>query len=235
MRSELLERLNRDHARLHTAKEDAFWKVQMGLADDAQAAQRDLDEKEVALQRFLCDPARLAAVRAELARTQDALERTALTGWLATFQAHTIESAEARALAEETVAVEGRLARARGAMPLGYRHPTRGFVRASSVELGTCLRSEPDERVRRAAWEGLRAIEPFVLEHGFLDVLRRRNRLARLLGAEDYYDWKTRRVERMTKAEVFARLDELEQRTRAGAEAALAALRAKHGAEAIAS
>jgi hypothetical protein len=233
MKSALLERLNRDYARLHTAKEDAFWTAQMGLADDAQAAQRDLDEKEVALQRFLRDPGQLAAVRAEQARVRDPLEKSALGGWEATFRAHAIESAEARALAEETVAAEGRLARARGDMPLGYRHPERGFVRASSVELGTLLRSEPDERVRRAAWEGLRSIEPYVLEHGFLDLLRRRNRLARLLGAEDFYDWKTRRVERMTKLEVFARLDELEERTRASAEAALAALRARHGAAAV--
>ncbi len=224
--------LNHAHQRLHTAKEDAFWESKMGLADDADAAQEEYDRREIELQRFLGDPERLARARAELRRAAEGTERVALTGWVETFEAHAIEGAEARALADEIVSDEGRLERARGEMELGYRDADGSFVAASSVKLGVLLRGEPDGALRRAAWEGLRSIEPFVLEAGFLDLIEKRNRLGRMLGAEDYYDWKTRRVERMSKAEVFALLGELEQRTRESARRSLAGLRARHGADA---
>ncbi|MCO5171670.1 MAG: M3 family metallopeptidase [Planctomycetes bacterium] len=231
----LIDDLAEGYVRLHTTKEDAFWTSYMGLAPDAAAARAELDRREIELQRFLRDPGRLGQVRAALAAPGLAGdERTALEGWRATFEAHAIDSAEARALAERIVEAEGALARARGEMPLGYVDPERGLVRASSVKLAVMLKTEQDARLRRAAWEGLRSIEPWVLERGFLDVVRLRNQLGRALGAEDYYDWKVQRAEGMTKAEVFALLDELEAATRAPAERAVAELRRQHGADQVA-
>jgi hypothetical protein len=232
-----LDALNHEYVGLHTAKEDAFWTAMMGLADDARSAQQDLDQKEIALQRFLRDPERLHAVQRDLERVaahapdgiREIREIRSLEGWLETFRCHVIESPAARALAEETVALEGRLARARSEMRLGYVDANGAFVEASSVKLSVMLRSEANEPLRRAAWNGLRSIETYVLENGFLEILRARNRLGRMLGCEDYYDWKTRRVERMSKADVFAHLDELEARTRERARESLAALVSQHG------
>jgi len=228
-----LEDLNRGYERLHTAKEDAFWAAKMGLADDADGAQAESDRCEIELQRFLRDPERLALARDELGRATERDARTALDGWVQTFEAHVIEGEEAGALADELVADEGRLERARGEMPLGYREPGGDFVPASSVKLGVMLRSDPDESLRKAAWEGLGAIEPFVIEAGFLELIQKRNRLGRTLGGEDYYDWKTRRVERMSKAQVFELLDELEESTRERARRSLDELRAEHGEQAV--
>src|SRR5262249_45169207 len=56
-----------------------------------------------------------------------------------------------------------------------------------------------------------------------------RNRLGRMLGAEDYYDWKVRRVEGITKQDVFDRLDDLERRTRDAARRSIDELREKKG------
>ena len=97
--------LNTDYERLHTAKEDAFWAAYMGLLPDAEMARADLVEKDNAWKRFLADPARLEQVRELIQRGQDAWndddddveiptaeEATALDGWLATFEAHVIES-----------------------------------------------------------------------------------------------------------------------------------------------
>ena len=229
-RGSWLAALNDEYGRLHTAKEDAFWRAKMGLADDAREAQGEFDRREIALGRFLSDPERLARARRELELASDEPARTALSGWVATFEAHAIPGAAARALAEELVADEGRLEHRRGEMPLAFRDPRSGAPeRASSVKLGVMVKSDPDEAHRRAAWEGLRSIEPYVLDAGFLDVVAKRNRLGRDLGGEDYYDWKTRRVEGMTKAEVFALLDELEARTRDAARRSLDELERRHG------
>ena len=99
-----LDELNRTYERLHTAKEDAFWRAKMGLGEDPAAAQDEADRLEIELQRFLQDPARLArtgelldGLDASLAADDEL--RVGLTGWRETLACHTIDSAEARTLA----------------------------------------------------------------------------------------------------------------------------------------
>ena len=235
----LLDRLNHEFERLHTAKENAFWTAHMGLLADADAAQATLNERARELAGFMHDPARLRVVVEEVAAIERGEsqatpeQRLAIDGWRRTFEAQIIEHAEARDLHSELVEDEGRLSRFCRDMPLGYVDATKGPVRASSVELSVMLTTDPDEGRRRAAWEGLRTIEPFVLSHGFLDLVRKRNRLGRLLGGVDFYDATVRRTEGLTKAEIFAWLDELEVKTRARTRASLRELAAMKGDDAL--
>ena len=237
--------LNHAYERLHTRKEDAFWAAYMGNTDDPAAARAELDAREIELNAFLRDPARLAAVREAIERAEATLdgddadaipsaeEFTALNGWLATFEAHVIDSAEARALADRIVEAEGALAQERAKLQLSHVDEHGARVEAGSIKLGTLLGSSPHENVRRSAWEGLRSIEPHVLTRGFLDVVRMRNRLGRMSGAEVYYGWKVRRVEGVSKHDVFERLDDLERKTRDAAKRSIDELRARKGAEAV--
>ena len=239
--SAFLDSLNREYETLHTHKEDAFWTAYMGLSDDPDAARAELDRSEIALKQWIQDPERLAAVKAKLAEAAAAsgdeapgdAEQVALEGWRRTLQANAIEDPAARALGAELVERDGALARARGSMKLGYEHPDKGFVEASSVELGVLVANDPDPAVRRAAWQGLRSIEPHVLENGFVELVRERNRFGRMLGGEDYYDATTRRVEGMSKAEIFELLDELEEKTRDTARQAVEELRGRSGPEPV--
>ena len=228
----LADRLNSDYLARHIAKEEAFWSSYMGLTDDATRARAQLDEREIALSGWLQDPARLDETTAALSGATGE-ERVALDGWRETFSAHSIAKPEGRALAAAIIEMEGALANARGAMKLGYHDPEQGFVAASSVRLGTMVRSDPDERKRKAAWEALRSIEAHVLANGFVELVRERNRLGRMLGGEDYYDWKVKRVERMSKREIFTLLGELERLTRDAGRRGLDHLAAKHGRESL--
>jgi hypothetical protein len=231
--SDLADRLNHEYERLHTAKEDAFWTVYMGLAEDRDAARADFDRKEIALKQWLQDPARLAEVeRAAAAAGDDDLpehERVGLQGWRRTLAAHAIADADARRLGEELVHEEGALARERAALALGYRGRDGALVPASSVRLGAMLLSEPDAALRRAAWEGLCSIETCALEHGFLEIVKRRNRFGRLIGGEDFYDATVRRTEGLSKRRIFDWLDELELATRDAGRRAVEQLAAEHG------
>ena len=58
----LLDHLNHEFERLHTAKENAFWTAHMGLLADADAAQATLNERECELAGFMHDPERLRVV-----------------------------------------------------------------------------------------------------------------------------------------------------------------------------
>ncbi|MHC5211912.1 MAG: M3 family metallopeptidase [Planctomycetota bacterium] len=231
--TDLADRLDAEYERLHTAKEDAFWTVYMGLASDRDAARADFDDKEIALKQWLQDPERLAEVDAALrARGAEGLpepSRTALLGWQRTLSAHAIADVGARRLGEELVREEGALARARAAMALGYRGTDGALVPASSVRLGAMLLSEPDAALRKGAWEGLRSIETCALENGFLEIVKRRNRFGRALGGEDFYDATVRRTEGLTKARIFEWLDELEAATRDAGRVAVERLAAEHG------
>ncbi|WP_373046502.1 M3 family metallopeptidase [Vulgatibacter sp.] len=217
---------------LHTRKEDQFWIAKMGLADDNEQAQRALGEAEIALNEFLQDTGRLQQLRQlEASGEGSEADRAVLQGWIALFAAHGVEDPAARALSASTVAAEQELQVARGGLQLGYVDPASGkLVPASSVKLGTMIRTERDEGRRKAAWEGLRSIEGFVLERGFLEIVKMRNRFARMQGYEDYYDYRVQTVERMSKRELFAVLEDLADRTEAHTKAELAKFEKEHGA-----
>jgi hypothetical protein len=235
--AEWIDQLNQEYETLHTQKEDAFWASYMGLTEDPDHARQELSQAEIRQNRWLQDPERLREVRRRIkaagldAREPSNDKELGLWGWQHTLQAHAIESEEGRSLSEKVIELETDLAGARAKMPLGYQLPNQELTRASSVELGTLLRSSPDENLRHAAWQGLRSIEDFVLDNGFIEVVKQRNRLGKMLGGEDYYDWQTRRVEGMPKAEIFALLDELEIKTRDSAQHAVALLREQQGEE----
>lgn len=231
----LIADLRTTYLELHTRKEDLFWTVKMGLSDDASAASKALADADVALNRFLQDPARLVAlVDAQKVSGGTEAERTELAGWIRMLRCHTLEDPEARALSEQIVQAEAALGRARGGMELGYTDPNTGaFVRATTNKLALLVANDPDERVRKAAHEGLRSVERFVLDHGFLDIVRMRNKLGRMLGFEDFYDWKVSVAEGMRKRDVFARLEAFLSATAARTKEELARFAAQHGPSAL--
>lgn len=230
-----LERTRAEYLALHTRKEDLFWRVKMGLATDRDAEARALADAEIALNEFVQDPARLTSlVAVQQGPGGTPAEREELAGWIRMLRCHTLEDPSARALSAEIVRAEAELGRARSKFTLGYTHPATGaFVPATTNRLALLVANDPDESVRRAAHAGLRTVEGFALSNGFLELVKLRNRLGRLLGFEDYYDWKVSRAEGMRKRDVFARLEAFLAATRERTNEELARFAQKHGASAL--
>jgi len=86
--------------------------------------------------------------------------------------------------------MEAKLAQSRASMSLTFEDPDKGKTTATSVKLGALLGADRRASVRQSAWEGLRSIETHVLQNGFLDIVKARNKLGRMLNGEDYYDSK---------------------------------------------
>jgi Zn-dependent oligopeptidase len=218
----LLDQLTSEFLTVHTLKEDLFWETKMGLGQDPKESQKKLSQAEIAAQNFIQDAGKLRLLKEvePTASTDD--ERKAVHGWMQMFRANAIEDPKAQALAAEIIELEGKLQAARGAMNLGYTDPKTGsHVPATSTLLANMLRMEPDEALRKAAYEGMRSIEPFAIENGFLEIVKKRNQLGRMLGYEDYYDMKVQRTEGFSKKELFQLLDDLEAKTRDRAKACI--------------
>lgn len=226
-----LESLNDRYLDLHRAKEEAFWETRMGIAD----RHRELVDAELAMKSFLGDAKILADLRTRRAGSDVTPERAiVLDGWILMFSRNQVEDEEARTILSEIVERETELQRSRGDMKLGLVNPATGeFQPASSVYLGNLLRSDPDEGMRRAAFDGLRSIETHVLENGFIEVVKLRNRFARRLGFADFYEYKVWWAEGFDKKTLFDLLDDLERRTRDRAREEIAALQSRSGRDAI--
>ncbi|PNH06082.1 hypothetical protein TSOC_007613 [Tetrabaena socialis] len=215
---ELIDKLNAAYEAVHVSYEDNFWATKMDLkgnSSDALASTKTAYENFLgkcrvsyartpwsnlldmntpggtygSCRHFLAwalpgDPANLATVRAALAAAKEdgsslSPEQRHVLGIMErTFGCYILEDPKSR-----------------NTMALGYTDPaTSEFVKASSVQLRNSLRVSDDEATRKACYEGMRSIGPFVASQ-FLEIVKERNKLARLLGFEDFYDYKLREEE----------------------------------------
>lgn len=209
----LLDELNSTYMRLHEAKERAFWATRMGHKDAEPSA---LEAHDLALKMFNTDPKFPGHVREALAaRGLSAEDQVALRGWQRFFAVNTVENPDARLLQEKIVGLETSIEKKIQDLPLSYVNPANGAVTpvSSSSELGLVMQTSDDEGVRKAAYAARLGIGHAVLANGFLDIVKERNKFARLLGHEDYYEYKLQTNEGFSKKELFAILDDLEKST----------------------
>jgi hypothetical protein len=232
---EYFDHLNHDYVGVHRAKEELFWSTYMATSQDQDAFVR----AERAFKEFIGDPARLARTREELAAARalpPGPERDALThglqGWLALFEANIVDSPEGRTLMRDIIDAEAALFEQKRA-----HHPRhindRGESEVASLPtLAVNLATNPVEARRKSSYNAFLEIERWVLDHGFLDLVRLRNRFARALGFDNFFDFKSQKNERLTTGGLLRLLDDFLRQTDAANARTLTDLRARHGADA---
>lgn len=104
-----------------------------------------------------------------------------------TFLCYIMESKEALQLREESTAVENTLNDRRNAMSSGITIDGN-FTALSSVGLRNKMRTDPSEDVRKACYTSLDSIGDFICDNGFIEVVKKRNEMAKKLGYEDFYE-----------------------------------------------
>ena len=230
---EYFDYLNHAYVAVHKAKEDLFWSTYMATSTD----QAGFVRAESAYKEFIGDPAKLAKTREELAAVRAAppgAERDALLhglgGWLALFEANIIDSPEGRSLMREIVDAEAVLFEQKRAYEPRHVNEQGEWEVASLPMLATNLAANRVEERRKTSFDAFRNIERWVLDHGFLDLVRQRNRFARALGFDHYFEMKLQKNERMTTDALLRLLDDFLRQTDAANARALADLRTRHGA-----
>ncbi len=231
------DQLNSDYNAVHKTKEDLFWATYMATSDD----QAGFAQAEGAYKDFISDPARLSATRAHIAALQalPAAEQDApllhgLRGWLALFEANIIDNDAARALMGEIIQAEAALFAAKRELQPSHINQRGEAEVASLAMLATNLATNPVEASRRSSFAAFQAIEHWVLANGFLELVKLRNRFARALGFDNYFELKLRKNERMTPAQLTAILDDFIDRTDGAHARTLADLQLSHGASVLA-
>ncbi|GAX73907.1 hypothetical protein CEUSTIGMA_g1357.t1 [Chlamydomonas eustigma] len=184
---------------------------------------------------FLGDPAKLKEVRERMKDADLTPEQMkVLQIFERTFKCYIIEDLEAKNVKERLNTLEAELSESRNQLALGYKDPQADgeFKKCSSVQLRSIMRVNDDEATRKACFEGMRSIGPFVAER-FVEIVKCRNRLARSLGYEDYYDFKVTSAEGFGKTRLFEIMDDLETKTRPLMHGARKALLESKGASAL--
>jgi len=115
-----------------------------------------------------------------------------------TFELYTLETPQQQKLKAELNQREADLGAKRDGMVLGYKDPKKNgtFVEMSSVGLRNVMRVSDDEATRKACYEGMRAVGPFVAAD-LVEIVKLRNKLARANGYKDYYDYKVQASEQV--------------------------------------
>jgi oligoendopeptidase F len=239
---DFIDQTNSQYEKVHRSFEEQFWGTKMALSDGTVLADGkgpskysvdELTRTKMEMEAFLADPAKLEKTREFL--KADGLgeeELKTLKIFERTFGCYIMESDIAREKREESMKLEGKLESQRNTMKLGAQMAD-GFQEMSSVGLRNKMRTSPNEAERKACYEGLRSIGPFVTENGFVEVVKARNAMAKALGYVDYYDYKVTQAEGFNKQRLFEILDTLEEGTRGIMEKARKQLAASKGAEAL--
>jgi Angiotensin-converting enzyme len=188
-----VDTFNQDYEAKHEAFEKQFWGTKMNLASTSETvySAENLSKTKAEMENLLSDPEtrqQAEHLRRSLPEEAPADLKKTLDIIIRTCHCYDMSSApEAKKLREETGVLESQLEMARNQMKLGYTASDGSFHAQSSVGLRNLMRTSADEAVRKAAYEGLRSIGPFVLGHGFVEIIKLRNKVAKNLGFIDYY------------------------------------------------
>ncbi len=235
--TDYLNDLNQKYLAIHRTKEDFYWDTYMGTSDDIDGSTR----AETKWNKFLSAATQITEIKFQIEQAElieDGVEQqqtlTGLNGWLATFQAHAIESEQSQQLKADLIKFEAELFEKKQNHVMTYINAEGQQVEASLPVLAAAVRTNENEQVRRSAHQAFLDLEQWLLDVGFLELIKRRNEFARSLGFKTFFDYSIVKTEQMTTEQLFSILDDFEARTKDSHQTSLGNLASQKGDSALA-
>lgn len=226
--------LNNDYLAVHREKEDLFWSTYMGISDQSD----EFSVAETKWADFISNASRISEIKAHLEKLVDDTEENkhiqhGLKGWLALFQANALESATEQQLKTELINAEAVLFDKKKNYVMTYTDENGQAIEASSPALASNLRANDNESVRLSSHQAFLDLEQWVLNNGFIELVKLRNKFAQSLGFANFFDYSVVKTEHMTSDELFVILEDFEKRTRETNLASIQSLQDEKGIDAI--
>lgn len=230
------DQLNRDYLTLHQNEGELYWATHTGQSDahDALAA------SSLARKTFLADLNRMAQSREHLSaleRMAPSADRDALVnglrGWIKVFECNAMGNQRAASLQAELIRMDADLFARRQAYRMHHLNAAGQREEAMPAALRTNLASNPDEAARRSSHDALHGLERWILENGFLEIVAKRNALARELGYRNFFDYRLQTNSAMTPEQLFEVFDAFERNTHDAHHRSLKQLAQTHGDAAL--
>lgn len=230
------DELNSQYLQLFRAEGDLYWLTHIGQSDAHDA----LASATLKRKMFAGDVARLAQVREHLSRllaAEPASERDALIsgfrGWVKVLESNTTGTDRAASMLSELTELDADLFARRQAYKMTHIGSNGRIEEASPAALRSNLTFNPDESARRSSHDALHGLERWVVNIGFVDIVGKRNALARELGYRDFFEYRLKANSGITPEELFAVFDEFELKTRDVHQKSLKRLVQQHGDSAL--
>ncbi|WED27914.1 M3 family metallopeptidase [Vibrio sp. DW001] len=231
-----LNKLNQEYLAIHKEKEDFFWETYMGISDDHEGSTK----AQTQWTQYLSNPLKINELKAQIDvanSIKDPEEKrqtiVGLSGWLAMFQAHCIESREAQQLKDKLIQFEADLFEKKQNHIMHYTDEKGVRLEGSLPTIGAVIRTHDNEKVRESAHNALLDLEQWLLENGLLELVKLRNQFARSLGYKTFFDYSIEKTEQMTTVQLFSILDDFEEQTQKGHLGSLTNLVNEKGVQAL--
>lgn len=210
----LLEYLNANFNRTHTAYEKAFWISHIG----DHSVDKHMNKAQAERDNFRAN----ANLKNEVlffiknGKTSKS-DREKLHAWKSFFSMYQM-SEEALAVKKEAAKLEAVILTKHTTRKEGYIDPkTKKFIPASENKMRVIMRTNPDEATRRACFEATEKLALDTLDE-YIEIIKLRNKFAKILGYDNFYAYKLHIDEKMTMKELFAIFDVIYEKTKFGFE-----------------
>ena len=225
--------LNKDYLAVHRKKEDLFWSTYMGTSDQSD----EFAESEKQWADFISNAKRITEIKTLLKELPENQENKhlihGLRGWLALFESNALESETEQKLKADLINAEAVLFEKKKNHVMTYTDENGQKVEASSPALASNLRANDNEKVRQSSHQAFLDLEQWVLKNGFIELVKLRNKFARSVGFNNFFDYSVVKTEHMTGDELFVILEDFEKQTHDTNLASIQSLKAEKGDNAI--
>ncbi len=221
---EFLIFLNETYFTLHKTYEDLFWISYMG----DHSINKEKDAALAARDAFRANPDYAAQIARYLKTTKtpkqkqghnrshgklDTKTKERLKIWQNFFEKFQTPP-EALSIKKKIDELESDINKKRAERKEGYIDPkSKKFVEITENAMTTMMMTHDDEKMRRAAFEAREKLATGNLAE-YVELVKLRNEYARALGFADFYDFKVRTDDGMTKQELFSIFDTIYQKTK---------------------